>query len=159
MPQIQDIFHQVLKRSDGDGNIYEMTLHPAGLSKVYLRLKGENKDRMIGEIDVQRRTIRVKRVKARHWFRSDLGYGFNWVLINEELPVQIDNILLIEDDYGEMDYFLIPLKKIRELGHKLKHISAGIELQWFMKMSDMLQFRLKDKKIISEVLSPKYEKI
>lgn len=160
MPQIQDKFHGVLARSDSDGNIYECRLHPSGnLSKIYLKLKGEPGWRMIGEVDIPRHTLRFSRVKSKHWFWSDQGYGFNWVLINEQLPYHINNILLIEDDFGKMDYYLIPVEKIRELGHKLKHINAGQELQWFMKLKDMLQFRLKDQKIISEALSPKYEKI
>lgn len=155
MPQIQNKFHDVLRRSDSDNNIYECRLHPEGLSKIYLKLNGEERWRMIGEVDIKHKTLRFKRNKQKHWFRSDLGYGFNWVLINEQLPYDVNNILLMEEDAGVMDYYLIPLEKVRELGHKLKHISAGQELQWFMKLRDMLQFRLKDQKIISEALSHK----
>lgn len=153
MPVIQDDFGEIFKESDSEGNIYSFMYNPVHrLYMIYLKLKNEDKWRHIADIDEDRRVMKMKRNRKLHYFDSHKGYGFNWHLINWRRLFPINNILLIEQDGGETDGYLIPIEKIKELGRKLKHVRSGQELQWFVPFVEIIKYRLRKKSIISQAL-------
>lgn len=158
MPQIKDEFDEAFKDPDSEGNIYSFWYNPVQrLYMIYLKLQFENKWRHIADIDEGRGIMKMSRNRAKHYFYSHKGYGFNWHLVNWNKLFPIKSIFLIEQDGGDTDAYLIPIEKIKETGRKLKHVRAGQELQWFVPFVEIIKYRLK-RKPISEALSPKYEK-
>jgi hypothetical protein len=153
MPQIQDAFNEVFKESDSEGNIYSFMYNPVHhLYMINLKLQFENRWRHIADIDESRGIMKMKRNRARHYFDSHKGYGFNWHLINWNRLFPIRSILLIEQDGDQVDGYSIPIEKIKETGRKLKHVRAGQELQWFVPFVEIIKYRLKRKTMVSQVL-------
>lgn len=153
MPQIQDAFNEVLKESDSEGNIYSFMYNPVHrLYMISLKLQFENRWRHIADVDQDRGIMKMKRNKARHYFDSHKGYGFNYHLVNWNRLFPIKNIFLIEQDGDEVDGYLIPIEKIKETGRKLKHVRAGQELQWFVPFVEIFKYRLKRKPLVSQAL-------
>lgn len=153
MPQIQDEFNEIFKESDSEGNIYLFMYNPVQrLYMIYLKLQFDNKWRHIADVDQDRRIMKMRRNRARHYFDSHKGYGFNHHLINSNSLFPIKSIFLIEQDGGEVDAYMIPIEKIIETGRKLKHVRAGQELQWFVPFIEIIKYRLKRKPIVSQAL-------
>ncbi len=156
MAQVQEKLHTVYQMKDMDDNILTLKWHPHNLYTVSIHLVKEKRTREIAQVDVDRACLSITRNKQRHFFRADVGYGFNWTIINKDLPFYVKNILLIEHDMKDVDYYLIPLEKVKELGHKMSFSQkAGMELQWFMKMRDIIDYRIKDLSILPQNLIAK----
>lgn len=153
MPRTQTTFHAKLSFTDKYDNFYLLKQEPLhGNCRIYLKLKGDIHEKMIAEIDVKHRCMVVKRVKEKHFYRALCGYGFNWTLVNERLPMQIDNVLLIEHDNGTTDHYLIPLQDIRSRGEKKHFGKSGYELQWFVHMNVLIEYRIKNEKFAKGIL-------
>lgn len=153
MPAVQDKLHEVYKMKDMDDNVLTLQWHPQGIYTVDIYLVKLKKTKKIAEVDIDHACMSMTRNKQIHFMRKLVGYGFNWTLINKSMPFYVKNILLIEHDAGETDYYLIPIEKVKELGDKLHFAnSAGMELQWFMKMTDIVKYRIKDLTILSSAL-------
>lgn len=157
MPQVQEeILHTVYQMLDMDNNVLTLRWHPHNIYTVSIYLVKKKENREIAQIDVDRACMSMTRNKQIHFFRADVGYGFNWTLVNKNLPFYVKNILLIEHDMADVDYYLIPIDKIREVGHKMSfEQKAGMELQWFMKMVDIVKYRVKDMDLLPELLISK----
>lgn len=140
----QNIFHSVYKMKDMDDNILTLHAHREGLYKITIQLRSEKREREIAQIDVEHRCMSMTRDKSKHFMRALCGYGFNWTLINKDMPMRVDNVLLIEHDGNDTDYYLIPINEVKRLGEKKYFGKVGMELQWFMHMREIVKFRLKD---------------
>lgn len=159
MPVIQNKFHPKFVCHDKEGN--EMTIKEEpqkGNCQVCLKLIGD-REKVIGEIDRAHRVLIVKRVKSKHYFRAMCSYGFNWHVVNEDMPVHFDKVLVVEHD-DEMenpgtDYYLIPLEVIRNQGVKKFFGKSGYELQWFLSLRIMMDYRQTKVKYIKGALVSK----
>lgn len=154
MPQVQEeVLHTAYKMLDMDNNVLTLKWHPHNIYTVSIYLVKKKENREIAQIDADRACMSMTRNKQLHFFRADVGYGFNWTLVNKNLPFYVKNILLIEHDMNDVDYYLIPIDTIRQVGHKMSfEQKAGMELQWFMKMRDIINYRIKDLSILPEHL-------
>lgn len=153
MPVIQEQLSTVYQILDMDQNVLTLQWHPHNIYTVSIYLVKKKEHREIAQIDVDRYCMSMTRNKQVHFFRSDVGYGFNWTLVNKNLPFYVKNILLIEHDMDDVDYYLIPVDEIRKVGHKMSfEQKAGMELQWFMKMTDIIKYRIKDLHLLPERL-------
>lgn len=103
---------------------------------LYLRLRGTTRRRRIGIISGG--ILIARRKKAIHLHRKSDSYGFNhYILANAQ---SFDTVKLMDDT----DTYLIPNKKIIELGHYLHFLEKGFERQVFVKLEDLQQFKLKN---------------
>lgn len=153
MPEIQERLHQVYKMKDMDDNILTLQWHPQGIYTIEIYLVKLKRTKKIAEVDIDHACMSMVRNKQKHYMTKMNGYGFNWTLINKSLPFYVKNILLIEHDAGETDYYLIPIDIVKSAGEKLHFSnSAGMELQWFMKMTDIIKYRLKGTTVLSKEL-------
>ena len=108
------------------------------LINIKLHLKGD-KPREIGTVTKSTRTIEMKRVRAKHLFRKGNAYGFNdYVLRNS---TTFDWIRL-SDDLG--NNWKIPKSFILENGKYLNFMQQGFELQRFLSLEQLEQFRVND---------------
>lgn len=108
---------------------------------IFLRLylKGESKGRDIGTVTKSTRTIAMRRTRSKHLFKKLNAYGFNdYVLRNQS---SVDWVRL-SDDLG--NHWKIPVNFILDSGTYLNFKGQGFELQRFVSLDDLEQFRVRD---------------
>lgn len=104
---------------------------------LYLKLLSENKKRMIGVVTRSTKTIYFKRKKSIHLFRKLNAYGMNdCILRNQDTIDWID----LSDDCG--GHWKIPVKYVLDNGKYLDFDKLGFELQRFVSLEDLEQFRI-----------------
>lgn len=104
--------------------------------RLSIRLNGADKERKIGEIDMQARTLTVTRTRAKHLLQKGNAYGLNHKLIAE--ATRFDTVRIV-DDYGRWD---IPREYILENGKFLLFAKQGFELQIFISLEQIEPFKL-----------------
>jgi hypothetical protein len=105
---------------------------------VYLKLKAEQRSRLIGDCMFIERTMYVKRDSSKHLMLKINAYGFNWEVINDPM-LHIQNINMTIDD----TQYLVPKKVLMEEGMFLNFKQAGFELQKFLPMSVIAKYIIK----------------
>ncbi len=138
--------------ADMDGNHLMLDRDNHDIYKITLKLKSDNRTRDIGQVDIKHRCITMIRRKKDHYMRALKGYGFNWTVVNQRMPFRVDNILVIEHDENGTDYYLIPIDDVKKFGEKKYFVGAGQELQWFVPLRELLNYRTKDISFISPAL-------
>jgi hypothetical protein len=103
---------------------------------ITLILEGD-KPRLIGTVTKSTKTIRMKRKRSIHLFKKYNAYGFNDYILRE--AKQFDKIRL-SDEYAD---WKIPVKYILENGKYLNFKQQGFELQRFVTLDELEQFRIK----------------
>lgn len=122
---------------DDTGMNYLMLKQNDKLIRLYLKLS-EHGNRFIGTVTKSTRTIEMKRERMIHLFRKMNAYGFNdYVLRNQN---SFDWIRL-SDDCG--CHWKIPVKYILEKGEYLNFKEQGFELQRFVSLQNLEQFKVK----------------
>ena len=105
--------------------------------KVALKLENYKKQRHIGTVTKSTRTIEMRRKREKHLFRKGNAYGFNdYILRNSST---FDTIRLSD----EQNHWKIPVKYVLDNGRYLAFTSVGFELQRFVSLEDLEQFRVK----------------
>lgn len=106
---------------------------------IYLKLLSENKKRLLGIITRSTRTIHFKRKRSIHLFRKSNSYGFNQFLLSNQTTIDWVNL---DDDEG--GHWKIPVKYILEHGEYLRFSKVGFELQRFVSLENLEQFKIHD---------------
>jgi hypothetical protein len=142
MPRVKRLFKPIHQRSDKKGNMIIVTEEPVyGNRKVYIHLAGEDKPRLIGEIDRRNKILFVRRDKSKHYHYKMNAYGFNWVVINE--TKNFNQVLLLLKDGSMKQYFMIPVDFIKSNGMVKNFSSSGFELQVFLRAEYLDRFSTK----------------
>jgi hypothetical protein len=103
-----------------------------------LKLESHNKHRLIGTVTKSTRTIEMRRKRDIHLFRKGNAYGFNdYVLRNQ---TSFDWIRLND----ETNHWKVPVKFILDNGTYLNFSEQGFELQRFVSLEQLEQFRVID---------------
>jgi len=123
---------------DKDENriIIESTDKRIGIS---IKLISEKKRRNIGYITKSTRTLFVKRERSKHLHWMSNSYGFNYHLIKE--AKQFD-LVSLSDEFSDYN---IPRTYILENGKILFFKQQGFELQTFVTLNEMEQFKIPNK--------------
>jgi hypothetical protein len=103
--------------------------------RLSIRLSKSPKERKIGEIDMPTRTLTVTRNRAKHLLQKGNAYGLNHKLIAE--ATRFDTVRIV-DDFGRWD---IPREYILENGKFLLFAKQGFELQIFISLEQIQQFK------------------
>ncbi len=104
---------------------------------LYLKLLSETKKRFLGSVTRSTKTIFFKRKKSIHLFRKLNAYGMNDCLLRNQ--DSIDWIDLSDDCGG---HWKIPVKYVLDNGKYLDFDKKGFELQRFVSLEDLEQFRI-----------------
>ena len=104
---------------------------------ILLRLVSENHNRKIGKIIEDKKLLEVHRDSKKHFFFKGSAYGFNDALLRS--ATKFDKIGLIIDN---KDRYLIPISVIREQGTYLQFSQQGFEIQIFLKMSIIENYKV-----------------
>jgi len=106
---------------------------------IIVRLKLKNmKPRMIGTVTKSTRTIEMKRKRDKHLHYMTNSYGFNQYILKEQ--TKIDWVRLSDD---RQNHWKIPVSYILEKGTYLNFKQQGFELQRFVSLENLEQFRVK----------------
>lgn len=116
---------------DKDGN--EILINNG--RSILLRLRGERKARRIGEINSKKQLV-VHRKRIIHLHYKSQSYGFNHYIIDN--AKKFNKVLLID----ERGSYLIPNKVILEKGEFLYFKQVGFELQIFLSLEIINQYKL-----------------
>lgn len=103
--------------------------------KLSLRLNNEPKRRQIGQINKAKRTLEVKRDRAKHLFRKLNAYGLNYKLIEDSK--RFDTILIKD----ELSVWAVPKQFILTEGKILNFLAQGFEKQIFIELYKIEQFK------------------
>ena len=96
------------------------------------------KPRMIGTVTKSTRTIEMKRKRGKHLHYMSNSYGFNDYILREQTTF---DWVRLSDDLG--NHWKIPVSYILEKGTYLKFKQQGFELQRFVSLENLEQFRVK----------------
>ena len=104
---------------------------------VSLQLTAEGgRKRKLGVITKSTKTMEMKRKRSEHLFWSGNAYGFNQYVIQE--AKLFDKIRLSD----EHDNWVVPVKAILEQGRHLNFKQRGYELQLFLTLEQLSQFKV-----------------
>lgn len=106
------------------------------LIKIKLHLQND-RPREIGTVTKSTRTIAMKRIRSKHLFRKGNAYGFNDYILRES---QTFDWIRLSDDLG--NHWKIPKEYILKNGRYLNFKQVGFELQRFVSLEELEQFRV-----------------
>lgn len=105
---------------------------------IHLKLKlKEDKLRLIGTVTKSTRTIVMTRKRGIHLYRKINGYGFNHYVLKNAYTF---DMIRLSDDTGS--HWKIPVSYILENGSFLNFQKVGFELQQFVSLEQIEQFRV-----------------
>jgi hypothetical protein len=138
-----NIKSQIFANDDSHGNRLYMRVffdenNQFTNATIYLKLKSEENRRQLGNMDFITHTFYCKRSTAKHYHRQMKGFGFNWTVLSDTL-LNIKKIHLVVDDNEE---YLFDCSLIKEYGKFLNFKQQGFELQKFMPLSLIKNFRI-----------------
>jgi hypothetical protein len=123
---------QMINNRDKNGNLNTKVLN--------LQLKSEDyKNRRIGTMTLSTKVIKIKRDRSKHLYRIGNAYGFNdYVLRNAKY---FDTVWL-QDEYQE---WKVPVRFILENGKHLFFKQQGFEIQVFVTLEQLNDFKIDTK--------------
>lgn len=104
---------------------------------LYLQLQSYTRKRRLGVVTISTRTITVRRKYYQHLFRKGNAYGFNEFLLKNTKTFDTINL---SDEFSD---WKIPVKFILENGKHLNFKQQGFELQLFVSLEQIEQFKVK----------------
>ena len=130
-PKKPDVFKTI---SDEAGNLLLIKNNGVRLL-LTLKLKEQTKSRRIGIVNLGQKVFEVKRVRAKHLFRMNESYGFNYKILEE---AKLFDSIRLKDDQQE---WLIPKSFILENGSFLHFKNnGGYERQIFIELKKLEPF-------------------
>jgi len=119
---------------DDQGNL--ILIHNNGKRLILtLKLNSESKGRRLGVVNLGTKIMEIKRDREKHLHILSNSYGFNYNLLDR--AKKFHTIRLID----QVDEWKIPIKYILDNGKILYFKQQGFELQTFLSLSDMEQFK------------------
>lgn len=106
---------------------------------LFIQLKNEKVPRKIGVINVEEKTLIIKRIENIHLFLKNNSYGFNYTVLST--ATTFDKVKLIEKTTAETNEYVIPLEEILKKGDFLNFKQQGFELQIFLKKEIIEQWK------------------
>ena len=103
--------------------------------KIYLNLKEDNRKRLLGRLELDSKTLYVKRNRERHLHYKSNSYGFNYLIIKNGTKF---NKVVIADN---IETFTIPKDDILEKGRFLFFKQQGFERQIFISLDDLQEYK------------------
>lgn len=103
---------------------------------IFLKLKGDSKNRRIGTVTLSTKTLEIRRSRDKHLFRKRNAYGFNEYVLREGKSF---NMVWLRDEH---QHWKIPVQDILEKGWYLHFKQEGYELQKFMSLTELEKYRV-----------------
>lgn len=113
---------------------------------IHLMLKGENRKRLIGTVTRSTKAITIRRSREEHLFRAGNAYGFNEYVFTKAQDfdsVMLSDTELQPDKTIKVTHWRIPVQFILTNGRHLLFNQQGFELQLFVSLDQIEQFRVR----------------
>ena len=121
-------------RKDEEGNEIITKPNDTGLA-IYLKLKSEDRERLVGVVNKTNRTMEVLRDREKHLFRKGNAYGFNNRIL--EIATTFDTVILMD----KISRWEIPVAFILKEGKFLMFKQQGFETQKFVSLEQIEPFK------------------
>jgi hypothetical protein len=122
---------------DNVGNMLKMYFYKeTNTSRIALQLVKENRERELGMINHETKTLHLQRQRKVHLFLKLNAYGFNYTLINDKMVKKIS----VRDEFALWEFspkYLIKHGQIMNFKN-----SGGFELQIFLPLKLMDKFKV-----------------
>lgn len=106
---------------------------------ISLKLTSEQKHRRLGVINLAQKSIQIRRDRDKHLMYKFDGYGFNHKLLADS---KLFDTIRLSDNLAE---WVIPKQFILDNGKFLNFKGQGFELQTFVTLSQIEQFKKEPK--------------
>jgi hypothetical protein len=101
-----------------------------------LKLVEEDRHRRIGVVNLAQKTLSIRRCRDKHLFRKATAYGINYKLLADS---KLFDTVKISD---ELQDWSVPVSYILENGSFLNFQNVGFELQLFVSLEQIEQFKM-----------------
>jgi len=148
-----NIASRLLQQQDKNGNtlflrIFSNENKVDEYSSIHLKLTSEKGQRMLGHIDIPKKTFYCKRDMEKHYHYKSEGFGFNWnILADEYLDIAYINLSVFHIDENGNDVkrrYIFPKSLIRDFGKVMNFKQQGFELQRFIKFELIKNYKVED---------------
>ena len=148
-----NIASRLLQQQDKNGNtlflrIFSNENKVDEYSSIHLKLTSEKKQRMLGHIDIGKKTFFCTRDMERHYHYKSEGFGFNWnILADDYLDIEYINLSVFHIDENGKDVkrrYIFPKSLIRDFGKVMNFKQQGFELQRFIKFELIKNYKVED---------------
>lgn len=134
-PEIREFF------IDDDTQDKIIAYHYPARIKLMLSLVAERKrQRLLGTVTLSTKTIKIKRIREKHLFRKAIAWGFSDSLLRNAQT--FDTVWLVDNWNTE---WKIPVQFILDNGFYLDYHKKGFELQIFIELEKIEEFKLTKK--------------
>lgn len=110
--------------------------------KIHLKLAAEADQRRVAEVDLKEKKMYMKREHGKHYHYTSKSYGFNWTVLNQ-CSGWDTLVLTVRYDDADVEMFAIPRKVLIQQGRVLNFNSKGFELQKFVPLSVIQEYKVK----------------
>ena len=121
-------------------------------ANIHLKLKGEDRQRFIGNYNFDNKTMYLKRNSTKHYHYATKSYGFNYTLLNDP-HLDINWIVVKIDDM----VYRFPKTMLDSYGTYLQFKQQGFELQRFLKFNMIKNYK-NDQEVLEADFEPKKDK-
>ena len=125
---------QIRTDSDEYGNLIKCANNGKRIV-LSLKLASETRHRKIGVINLKQKSLQIKRNRSKHLMYTFNGYGFNHKLLADSKRF---DIIRLSDEHDE---WVIPKQYILDNGKFLNFKGQGFELQTFVTLEQISQFK------------------
>lgn len=134
-PKEQTVVRTFFIQDSTTDKLYTSSTDKKVILSLQLAAEG-GKKRKIGTITKSTKTLIIRRRRADHLFRNGNAYGFNQYILKE---AKLFDTISLGDEF---DNWKIPVKFILENGKHLNFKQQGFELQLFVSLEDLEQFKV-----------------
>ena len=134
-PKEQTVVRTFFIQDSTTDKLYTRSTDKKVILSLQLAAEG-GKKRKIGTITKSTKTLVIRRRRADHLFRNGNAYGFNQYILKEAKLFDTINL------GDEFDNWKIPVKYILEHGQHLNFKQQGFELQLFVSLENLEQFKI-----------------
>jgi hypothetical protein len=121
-------------------------------ANIHLKLKGEDRQRFIGNYHFDNKTMYLKRNSTKHYHYATKSYGFNYTLLNDP-HLDIKWVVVKIDDM----VYRFPKTMLDSYGTYLQFKQQGFELQRFLKFNMIKNYK-NDQEVLEADFEPKKDK-
>lgn len=139
------MFKPYATNTDAKGNVLILSKHTNfKIARLSLKLNGR-KERTLGDIDYNHKVIYFRRDDSKHLMYTMQAYGFNYEVIKTEGLYDDVCVQVHHSGNHSYSYYRIPRTAILEKGEVKNFSGQGFEVQIFLKLSVMEEYRTNDK--------------
>lgn len=136
---MKKIVHSRIDECGNEIRVYKDADRAPDVLELRLFIRAENKERKLGLISKQSRTLFINRDRTKHLHYKSNSYGFNYMLLND---AQAFDVVVLRDDVAT---YRVPREQLLKHGEFLYFKQQGFERQIFVTLAILDAFCIREK--------------